>query len=122
MRGKAARVESESHAPDANERGPFFAKRFRRLRKNGNQRPANWFVALMKAKQSKARGRGPQPVLDTGAGERMTAEQAALLRQLARDAYELEAFSTQLTQTEAAKRIAMLEAKLTLQGEPPHTL
>jgi len=31
-------------------------------------------------------------------------------------------FSTRVTQTEAAKRIAMLKAKLTLQGEPPHTL
>jgi Protein of unknown function (DUF3072) len=76
----------------------------------------------MKAKQPKARGRRPRPALDTGAGERMTAEQAALLRQLARDAYELETFSAQLTQKEAAKRIAMLKAKLALQGEPPHTL
>ncbi len=76
----------------------------------------------MKAKQPKARGRRPQPTLDTGAGERMTAEQAALLCQLARDAYELDAFSAQLTQTEAANRIAMLKAKLVLQGDPPHTL
>jgi hypothetical protein len=76
----------------------------------------------MKAKPSKARARRPQPVLDTRASEDMTAEQAALLRPLARDTYELEVFSTQLTQTEAAKRIAMLKAKLTLQGEPPHTL
>jgi hypothetical protein len=52
----------------------------------------------------------------------MTAAQAALLRQLARDSYEPEAFSAQLTQTEAAKRIAMLKAKLKLQDEPPHTL
>jgi Protein of unknown function (DUF3072) len=76
----------------------------------------------MKPKPSKARGRRPQPILDTGAGERMTAEQTALLRQLARDAYEHDAFSASLTQTEAAKRIVMLKAKLTLQGEPPHTL
>ena len=76
----------------------------------------------MKAKQPKARGRRLQPILDTGAGERMTAEQAALLRQLAHDAYELDAFSAQLTQTEAAKRIAMLKAKVALQGAPPHTL
>jgi len=52
----------------------------------------------------------------------MTAEQAALLRRLAQDAYELEAFSKQLTQTEAARRISALEAKLTLLDGPPHTL
>lgn len=40
----------------------------------------------MKANRSKARGRRPQPVLDTLASEDMTAEQAALFRQLARDA------------------------------------
>ena len=40
----------------------------------------------MKAKLSKARGRRPQPVLDTLASEDMTAEQAALLRQPVRDA------------------------------------
>ncbi|MGH6684348.1 MAG: DUF3072 domain-containing protein [Pseudolabrys sp.] len=52
----------------------------------------------------------------------MTAEQAARLKQLASDAYELEAFKTQLTQAEAQRRIAMLAAKLTLLDEPPHTL
>jgi transcriptional regulator of aromatic amino acid metabolism len=65
--------------------------------------------------------RRSQPPLDTGVGERMTAEQAALLRHLSRDTYELEAFSIQLTQMEAAKRVAMLKAKLILQGETPHT-
>jgi hypothetical protein len=52
----------------------------------------------------------------------MTAEQSTLLRQLARDSYEPDAFSEQLTQAEAAKRIAMLQAKLKLLDEPPHTL
>ena len=61
-------------------------------------------------------------VLSTGPGARMTAEQRTLLRKLARDGYEPDAFSERLTQTEAAKRIAMLQAKLTLMDEPPHTL
>jgi hypothetical protein len=60
--------------------------------------------------------------LNTGADAPMTDAQAARLKQLARDAYDLEAFSPQMTRTEAARRIATLEAKLKLQGEPPHTL
>jgi hypothetical protein len=76
----------------------------------------------MRSKQPKVNKRRPPPTLSTGTCERMTAGQAALLRRLAHDAYEPDAFGTQLTQTEAAKRIAMLEAKLKLQGEPPHTL
>ena len=52
----------------------------------------------------------------------MTAEQSALLQRLARDGYEPEAFSEQLTQEEAARRIAMLQAKLKLLDGPPHTL
>jgi hypothetical protein len=52
----------------------------------------------------------------------MTAEQTALLKQLARDAYEPEAFSAQLTRGEAQRRIITLDAKLELQDEPPHTL
>jgi hypothetical protein len=51
----------------------------------------------------------------------MTAEQAALLRRIAFDAYEPEAFSPNLTKTEAARRIDMLQAKLKLMSEPPHT-
>lgn len=50
----------------------------------------------------------------------MSAEQATLLRKLAFDAYESEAFSPSLTKAEAEQRIAMLEAKLKLMGEPPH--
>lgn len=52
----------------------------------------------------------------------MTAEQAARLKQLAYDAYELDAFKANLTQAEAQRRIAMLTAKLPLLDEPPHTL
>jgi len=51
----------------------------------------------------------------------MTAEQAALLRRIAFDAYEPEAFSPNLTKAEAERRIEMLKAKLKLMGEPPHT-
>lgn len=52
----------------------------------------------------------------------MTAEQAALLRKLAFDAYEPEAFAPNLTEEEAQRRIDVLQAKLKLMGEPPHTL
>jgi len=63
-----------------------------------------------------------EAILSTGPGERMTPEQRVLLRRLAEAAYEPEAFSEQLTQAEAAERIAMLEAKLKLLDGPPHTL
>jgi hypothetical protein len=79
----------------------------------------------MKPKQPKAKttvkGR-LQPVPVTGTVDTMTSEQATLLRELARDGYEPDAFSSQLTRKEAAIRIATLQAKLTLQGKPPHTL
>ena len=52
----------------------------------------------------------------------MTAEQAALLERLARDAFEPEAFSPNLTRGEDQRRIATLNAKLKLQDGPPHTL
>lgn len=55
-------------------------------------------------------------------GVAMTAEQAALLKQLAHDAYEPDAFKPRLTQAEVQRRIAMLTAKLKLLDEPPHTL
>ncbi len=51
----------------------------------------------------------------------MTAERAILLRKLAFDAYEPEAFSAELTKTEAEQRIGVLQAKLKLMSEPPHT-
>jgi hypothetical protein len=44
----------------------------------------------------------------------MTAEQAATLKRLAKEAYELDAFKPNLTRAEADKRIAMLTAKLKL--------
>ena len=51
----------------------------------------------------------------------MTAEQAALLRKLAFDAYEPDAFRPNLTKAEAERRIDTLQAKLRLMSEPPHT-
>jgi hypothetical protein len=61
----------------------------------------------------------PKKKLDTVA--RMTPEQANLLRRLAFDAYEPEAFSPKLTSAEAEQRIDVLQAKLKLMSEPPHT-
>jgi hypothetical protein len=52
----------------------------------------------------------------------MTAQQAATLKQLAKAAYELEAFKPNLTRAEADLRIAALTAKLQLLDGPPHTL
>jgi len=67
---------------------------------------------------------GHQSDLSARAAENvpMTAEQAALLRQLALDAYELDACGPRLTQAEAKRRIATLAAKLKLLDGPPHTL
>jgi hypothetical protein len=63
--------------------------------------------------------RKPQPMTADGL---MTAAQAATLKRLTQDAYELDAFKSNLTRTEADIRIAMLTAKLKLLDEPPHTL
>ena len=63
--------------------------------------------------------RKPQPMT---ANRPMTAAQAATLKRLAQDAYELDAFKPNLTCAEADKRIAMLTAKLKLLDEPPHIL
>jgi uncharacterized protein (UPF0276 family) len=60
--------------------------------------------------------------LSTGGDAPMTAEQAKLLKQLALDAYEPDAFSAHLTHGDAERRIAMLQAKLKLMDDPPHTL
>ena len=57
----------------------------------------------------------------SNASDFMTNEQAALLKKLAFDAYESDAFSPDLTKAEADQRIDMLQAKLRLMGEPPHT-
>ena len=64
----------------------------------------------------------PRAILGTGADEPMSAEQVAALKQLAIDAYELEAFDEHLTRSEAVQRIATLRAKLKLLDAPPHTL
>ena len=63
--------------------------------------------------------RKPQPITADGL---MTAAQAATLKRLTQDAYELDAFKSNLTRTEADIRIAMLAAKLKLLDGPPHTL
>jgi Protein of unknown function (DUF3072) len=76
----------------------------------------------MPPKQTRPPTRPPEPILSTGAGVAMSPAQRALLRRLAAEAYEPDAFSEQLTQAEAAERIAMLKAKLKLLDEPPHTL
>jgi hypothetical protein len=52
----------------------------------------------------------------------MTPEQAATLKELAKAAYELDAFKPNLRRAEAELRIAMLTAKLKLLDGPPHTL
>ncbi len=59
--------------------------------------------------------------LTAAADEPMTGEQAALLKELAHAAYDFEAYGPRLTKSEAARRIAALQAKLALQSEPPHT-
>jgi Protein of unknown function (DUF3072) len=61
------------------------------------------------------------PDLKTGTVEVMTIEQAKLLKQLAQETYEPQAFKPNLTRAEAARRMTTLRAKLKLQGEPPHT-
>jgi hypothetical protein len=52
---------------------------------------------------------------------RMTPGQASLFRKRAYEAYEPEAFGPALTKTEAEQRIGVLQAKLKLMSEPPHT-
>lgn len=66
-------------------------------------------------------GRRPDAILSAGADVPMTAQQERVLRELAKDALEPEAFSKALTQAEAAQRIAVLKAKLKLMSHPPHT-
>jgi hypothetical protein len=63
-----------------------------------------------------------EPVLSTGADAPMTAEQEETLHRLAQEALEHEAFSRRLTYSEAAERIEVLKAKITLMSRPPHTV
>ncbi len=76
----------------------------------------------MPAKKTSRRRHPPEAILATGADGPMTAEQTALLKQLAIEAYELDAFGQHMTQRDAALRIALLQAKLKLMDAPPHTL
>lgn len=64
----------------------------------------------------------PETMLAVDPEAPMTADQASLLKRLASDAYDLEAYRPHLTQAEAERRIAVLKAKLKLQDGPPHTL
>ena len=66
--------------------------------------------------------RKPSAILAAGAEEAMTPAQRRELKELTIAAYEHDAFSGHLTQTDAARRIAMLKAKLKLMDGPPHTL
>ncbi len=75
-----------------------------------------------KAARSGAEMSRTNPDLTTATVELMTIEQAKLLKHLAQETYEPQAFKSNLTQAEAARRIATLRAKIKLQGEPPHTL
>jgi hypothetical protein len=68
-----------------------------------------------------ANNHAPDLTPGSGAVSPMTPEQAVRLRQLARAAYDFEAFDPRLTYCEAQQRIDTLQAKLKLQGEPPHT-
>lgn len=77
---------------------------------------------MMRMNPPRAAGPVPEATLSTGSDLPMTPEQAETLRQLAQDALEHDAFSENLTRAEAAQRIAMLKAKLTLMSEPPHTV
>ena len=70
----------------------------------------------------KSKALRPEPILATGADQPMSAEQERELRQLAYAAYEPEAYSRNMTRSDAAQRIAMLRAKLKLLDGPPHTL
>lgn len=85
------------------------------MRRNGNSRRPTPLIADM--------GDTPDrdPTQTAAADAPMTAEQQALLKRLAHDAYDLEAYGPELTQGEAARRIAALQAKIKLQGNPPHT-
>lgn len=64
----------------------------------------------------------PGATLSTGADQPMSAAQAATLKQLSFDAYEPDAFSEHLTQSEAERRIVSLRAKVKRIDAPPHTL
>jgi hypothetical protein len=59
--------------------------------------------------------------LTAAADAPMTDEQRTLLKRLAHEAFDFEAYGSHLSQAEASRRISALRAKIALQGEPPHT-
>jgi Protein of unknown function (DUF3072) len=61
-------------------------------------------------------------VRDTSGGGLMSEAQAVELKRLSEAAFEPDAFKPNLRAAEAARRIAVLKAKLPLIDEPPHTL
>ncbi len=52
----------------------------------------------------------------------MAEDQLKVLKQLAQNSFELDAFDPNLTREQIEWRIAALKAKLILLDEPPHTL
>lgn len=52
----------------------------------------------------------------------MAEDQLKILKQLAQNSFELDAFDPNLTREQIEWRIAALKAKLILLDEPPHTL
>jgi hypothetical protein len=80
-------------------------------------------ILIQQCPSATSRRHGPSKKLNAmTADQPMTVEQAATLKQLAKAAYELDAFKPNLTRAEADLRIAMLTAKLKLLDAPPHTL
>jgi hypothetical protein len=61
----------------------------------------------------------PVDASPSSSDERMTADQAVLLKRLAEEAFELDAFKPNITRAEADQRIAALRAKLGLLDGPP---
>jgi hypothetical protein len=96
---------------------PNRAKGFKRFIVSGNAEPLGRTESYCLAMPTKSNR--PADIVNVVP---MTAEESAVLKKLAIDAFEQEAFSPDLTQAEARRRIATLTAKLALLDEPPHTL
>jgi hypothetical protein len=69
-------------------------------------------------RSNSAMTRTPAPDFETP----MSAEQAALLKQISRDACKSETFKLDFTRAEVEQRIAPLSAKIRLLELPPHML
>jgi len=76
----------------------------------------------MRARSYRRLRRYAPNILAIDDNEPMTPDQAVLLRQLAIEAYEADAFEERITRLDAELRIALLRAKLTRIGEPPDRL